>query len=436
MIPFVLRNTVGRRRFKRGISRASWYEKDFSREEAESFQIERFNKVWSKALRDIPFYRSWSKEHSLPEQISSIAQLQQFPALTKATIVERQDQIFTDTQGNGISNAYSTGGTTGTPTRYPKGDGESDIGYANSYTTRGWWGIRPFDSYVHVWGHSHLFGKGRLAKFKRQFQDALVNSTRVNAYDMSESALDSHAKTIIRRNPTYVVGYTSAIFKIARHIQAHGLDTSGLTRMRAIIVTAETVTRADVDVISKVFGAPVAIEYGAAETGVMAHSRGTSWPLQVLWRSYIVNVDNESRMLVTTLEDRLFPLINYSIGDTVEGGDIVGGNALTLGAVTGRTQDVVTVSTVNGGHLELSAILPVHILKTLPGVMSVQYRQEESGQLKVFLTASCELNLESVSDTFTVELKRDHADFDASSVLFRQVSVPLLTKAGKQALFI
>lgn len=436
MLPFILRSTFGRRRFRRGVSRADWYKKALSREEAERFQVERFNKIWENALRDVPFYRSWANEHDLPDHISSLSELQEFPVLTKALIVERQDEIFTDNKGNTIENAYSTGGTTGTPTRYPKGDGETEVGYANSYTTRGWWNIQPFDSYVHVWGHSHLFGNGLLPKIKRQIQDMLVNSTRVNAYNMTDEALDSHAKTIIRRNPAYLVGYTSALFKIARRIQALGLDTSGLTRMRAIIVTAETVTRADVDIISSVFGAPVAIEYGAAETGVIAHSRESSWPLHVLWRSYVVTVRSDSTMLVTTLEDRLFPLINYSIGDTAEGGDVVGGNALTLGAVTGRAQDVVTVSTVNGGQLELSAILPVHILKTLPGVMAVQYRQKETGQLEVFLTASVELDLEFVTETFTGELKRDHADFDASSVIFHQVSDPLLTKAGKQALFV
>lgn len=436
MFGLVLRYTFGHRRFKRGTSRSTWYAKDVSRREAESYQVEKFNLVWGRALKEVAFYQSWMNEHNLPEQISSLSELQEFPLLTKAIMVERHDEIFTDSKSNAITSAYSTGGTTGTPTRYPKGPGEQEIGYANSYMARGWWGIRPFDSYVHIWGHAHLFGNSRFAKLKRYLQDFLVNSHRLNAYDMTPEALASHAKIIIRRNPTYLVGYTSAIFRIARYIQENGIDTSRLQRIRAIIVTAETVTQSDVDLISSVFKAPVVIEYGAAETGVMAYSRVTSWPLQVLWRSFIVTTTDDCRMIVTTLENRIFPLINYSIGDNAEGGDQEGGNALTLGAITGRSQDSVTVSTLGGGHLELSAILPIHILKSIPGIMSVQYRQNAIDQLQIFITASRELDLDALSVLFAEKLNKDHADFDETSVSFHQIDTPLLTKSGKQSMFV
>lgn len=371
-----------------------------------------------------------------PRSIETLDELHKFPKLTKQVIQQRQDEIFTNANGARIEEAYSTGGTTGTPTRYPKGPGEENSSYANTFAARSWWGIRPFDSYVHVWGHAHLFAGGPVGKVKRKVQDALVNATRVNAYNMTAEALDGHARVIIRRNPTYLVGYTSALFKIARHIKDANIDTSRLTKLRNVIVTAETVSRADVDLIEEVFNAPVVIEYGAAETGVIAYSRGGTWPLQVLWHSFVLSVQEGSDLAITTLDDRLFPLVNYVIGDAVEGGDILNGNALTLGAVKGRSQDIVTVSTSSGHPLELSAILPIHILKSMPGVLSVQYRQEDRGQLKVFLTASLPLDLATVSERFADSMKLEHAEFDPASVVLKQVESPVLTKAGKQALFI
>jgi phenylacetate-coenzyme A ligase PaaK-like adenylate-forming protein len=413
------------------------YGLDLDRAEIERFQAERLNTIWRYCLDEVPFYRSWAAEHGLPERISSLADLKGFPVLTKAVIVERGDEVF---QGGAIDLAYSTGGTSGVPARYPRGKRDALGTYANTYTGRGWWGIKPFDSYLHIWGHAHLFGgeglSGKVQKLKRRAADGLVNAVRVNGYDMTAEAIESHYMVLLQRNPTYVVGYTSAIFRLARHIEARGEGVASLTKLRAVVVTAETVTRADVDLISGVFQVPVIIEYGAAETGVMATSRGSSWPLQVLWQSFIVSVADGGEMAVTTLNDRLFPLINYAIGDRTEGGDLVDGNALTLDAVTGRSKDVVVVSTTNGEHLELSAILPVHILKSQQGVTAVQFRQEGPGTLRIYLSADRELVLNDVTATFTAHLSRDHATYDPGSVAFEQSSEPMLTKAGKQALFV
>lgn len=417
--------------------RSKRYARPQDRDAVESEQVSRFNAVWAYCLSEVPFYRSWAHEHSLPEQVGSIDEIQAFPLLTKTTIVERTSEVFQD---GSITMAYSTGGTSGTPARYPRGAGEALAFYANTFAGRASWGIRPFDSYLHIWGHAHLFNAqgvaGKTQKMKRKIQDVLANATRVDAYDMSPDALRAHYKVLIQKNPYYIVGYTSAIFKLARHIEVNTLDVSRLSKLRGVVVTAETVSRADASLIERVFGVPVIIEYGAAETGVIATSHGGSWPLRVLWQSFIVTVAATGEMAITTLDDRLFPLINYSIGDRSEGGDVESGNALTLGAVTGRSKDAVSVGTIGGGTLELSAILPVHILKSFDSITAVQLRQDAVGQLRVFLSADRKLELDHVAEVFSANLLRDHADFDATTVKFEQVAQPLLTQAGKQALFV
>jgi len=414
------------------------YASETSRVAVEKYQIEKFNDIWRYCLSEVPFYRGWADRHRLPESVENLAELQSFPKLTKADLVERADEVF---QHGRIQLAYSTGGSTGTPTRFPRAVSDTPSFYANTYAGRSWWGIRPFDSYVHVWGHAHLFGAesglpGRVVKARRAIADRLANAVRLNAYDMSDSAIEGHVQATLKRNPSYIVGYTSAVFRLARHIQAHHEGaTSRLTNLRGVIVTAETVTRADADLIGKVFGVPVVTEYGAAETGVIACSRGGTWPLQVLWRSFIVSIGSDSELAVTTLTEREFPLINYAIGDRAEGGDVANGNALTLDAVLGRSQDSVTFSKSDGQLLELSAILPVHLLKSEPHVTAVQLRQETEGHVRVFLSATEPLDLDSVSATFADKLRSDHAGFDRTSVVLEQVDSPLLTKAGKQALF-
>lgn len=432
----LLRSVLLRDRQQLVAKQAELYAQDLSRAEVELHQLDRFNAVWAYCLAEIPFYQAWAAEHDLPSRLGSLSELHAFPLLTKTDIVNRADEVF---ENGKITAAYSTGGSSGEPARYPRGEKDADASYANIYAGRAWWGIRPFDSYLHLWGHSHLFGgsglSGRVVKAKRKLADAMANAVRVNAYDMTTEALQSHHAALVRANPVYIVGYTSAVFKLARHIESTGADVTGLTKLKAVIVTAETVTKSDADLISRVLGAPVVIEYGAAETGVMALSRGDSWPLQVMWQNNILTI-KDADIVVTTLTDRLFPLINYAIGDRAEGGDVVNGNALALGAVTGRAKDVVTVATTDGRELELSAILPVHLLKGEPGITAVQFRQEGPSNVRVFLSADRHLTLEGVAKVFNSHMLKDHPDYDPASVQFELVDSPVLTKAGKQALFV
>jgi phenylacetate-coenzyme A ligase PaaK-like adenylate-forming protein len=414
--------------------RARLYDMTQDRADIERHQVERFNALWRYCLEQVPFYRQWAVEHDLPRQITGVSDLRHFPLLTKQVMVEQAEEIF---QRGAIADAYSTGGTTGTPVRYPRGAHEALSNYADVYLTRRWWGIRPFDSYVHLWGHSHIFGGGVAGagrRVKRAVADRLVNARRLNAYDMTEDAIEGHYRSLVRSNPVYLVGYTSAIFKLARYMEDHGLDLRALRRLRRVVVTAETVSRADADLITAVFGAPVVTEYGAAETGLMAASVGGTWPLKVLWASVILQADRGD-LSVTTLNDRLFPLINYAIGDRAEPGDVENGNALTVASVIGRGQDVIRVVTTDGRRLELSAILPVHILKSQPGITTVQFRQEAE-RLRIFVCASHPVDVTDLKDRFARDLRRDHPTFDRDSVDLEQVAAPLLTRAGKHALFV
>lgn len=433
MLAPVLRSVLLRDRQRVLATRASEYSGNLDGKSIESLQVTRFNRVWSYCLESVPFYQEWAREHALPDYVSTVADLRAFPVLTKADVVGRSDLAF---QSGKITAAYSTGGTSGEPARFPRGENDTADFYANTYTGRSWWGIRPFDSYVHLWGHSHLFGGSPLARVKRGVSDRFANATRLNAYDMTPEAIARHVEALLKRNPTYLVGYTSAVFRLARHMEGQSFGKR-LSRLRAVIVTAETVTGADVDIIERVFGVPVVIEYGAAETGVMATSRGGSWPLQVMWGSFIVRVAGDAGDLVlTTLNDRLFPLVNYSIGDQATVAESHGDTVLSLDSISGRAKDVVQVRAIDGSVLELSAILPIHALKSEPGILAVQFRQEPNGTLRVFVTADGPLDLGALGTVFSSRMLLSHPSFDPESVVLEQSNNPVLTKAGKHSLFV
>jgi hypothetical protein len=228
------------------------------REAIERLQVARFDAVWSYCLSDVPFYRSWAREHGLPDRIDRPSDLASFPTLTKQVIVERSDEIF---RGGAVKSWVTTGGSTGEPARYPSGTPEADLAWANMYLGRGWWDIRPFDDHVMLWGHAHLFGtglKGRIAQTKRKGADRVLNIMRLNAYDMTEQALDGHFRRLRGKDPVFMVGYTSAMFRLARYTEANGVSVQ-MNRLRGVVLTSEMVSDADIDAVERVFRAPAII---------------------------------------------------------------------------------------------------------------------------------------------------------------------------------
>lgn len=404
-------------------------------ESIESFQVDRFNRIWGRARVSVPFYRWWAAEHALPARITTPSDLASFPVLDKSILIAQQDLVFA---GDGVTGAYTTGGSSGQPTRFPSGKGEHDERWANVYAARSWSGIAPLERTVHLWGHSHLFGagmRGRVAQARRVLGDRVVGITRLDAYDLSDAALAHDLDVLRRQKPAVVSGYASAVFRMARFAERNGVDIGPQPHLHGIVLCAETVTGADIETIERVLGAPAVVEYGAAETGVVAMSGSTTDDIRLLWDSFICLTTGSDDITLTTLSPRVFPLINYGIGDRVETRQAHRSNALSFRRILGRRQDVVCVST-SGGPIELSAILPVHILKSHQGVIGVQFEQMDAGRLRIHVETDRAVGADMLHAFFVRELRRDYPTVQSESIEVVLAHGPSTTLAGKHALFL
>lgn len=404
------------------------------RKEIEEIQVERFNRSWSQALLHVPFYQRWRREHSLPYRIERPSDLLSFPTLTKSEIVDNSDEIFADPRIKGF---YTTGGSTGQPTRYPKGNGEQGAHWVNSQVARSWSGIRPFDSCVHIWGHSHLFGsgaRGRVLQAARAGKDLTLGLTRLDAYDLSEGALDRNYRALVRADPRVLSGYSSAVVRLCRFIHENGLPLKDQRRLEMAVLCAETVDDSDLELVRELLKVHVVIEYGAAETGVVAMSDRSARDIRLLWRSYILLDAGEGEATITTLGPRVFPLVNYAIGDCVTTADVTDGNVLRVSAITGRRQELVQVLG-SSGPIKVSAILPVHILKAFEGVRAVQFHQVDQDRLRIYVEYDGAMDAIDLRTKFLAEFSRDYPQVEPQYVELEIVDRATLTKAGKHALF-
>lgn len=393
------------------------------------FQTQRFNEVWSKALRTSPFYRRWSELHSLPGQITDIRDVSEFPPLTKSHISENSVSLL-DSPTKAF---YLSGGSTGVPTRVPRGDYESISRYANTVVARSWLSLAPGDRYVHLWGHAHLFGHGKSAAIRKQVRKAkdwLVGGYRLNAYSQTQGDMRDWLSAIERIRPKYLVGYTSALVNVAEFAKetTGGISVPGL---QWIIPTAETVTSDDAVLLRETFGAPIAVEYGAVESGLIAHSRPHAGEkLQVLWASVAGNVADTGALRLSTLDPREFPLINYEIGDEIEDPDNLD-LTLNFGAVSGRIGEELSLQMQDGGVARVNMGAIVNALKSVEGVRAVQAAQTGGNSAEIYVTSSLDRDRGAMKSRLLGELRKANIDLDSSSLNFVFVRGPVKSVAGK-----
>ena len=420
----MLINSLFKKRLRLLDNKKKLYQISKSVDEIYQYQINHFNNIWCKAVVEIPFYQFWKKKYDLPISINNLDELKNFPVLKKKDIQENENLIFSYLKKYSI---ISTGGSTGTPTRFPITKNESLNSYANHYLGRNWWGIKPLDNIILFWGHSHLFGnglKGKINHNKRLLYDWIINTKRLSAYDMSLDTMERYCRILKKSNPFMIIGYTSAIYKIAKYINENNLVINNMPNLKCVVVTSETVSNYDVNLIEKVFNVPCVIEYGMAETGVIAYSKENSENIKVFWDTFIGIKDKENILNITTINERIFPLINYKTDDIVETKE--SHSILKIKKIIGRKNDFIKIK-VNSNFVEVHSEFFTHILKSIKGVMDFKIIQMKNLSIEIKYVSSNNL---SISERFFQEIYKEFNGIDKNIFSFKQVNEITKTIAG------
>jgi phenylacetate-CoA ligase len=431
---FILKNIVFKKRLNLLNKKIRLYKHVKDDIDIVQFQIKKFNLIWEKAYKNISFYKKWKEDYRLPDRITSIEELKGFPILTKNDVRENIDSIT-----DGLEDFYliTTGGTSGITASFPSTKLEDDEIYANGYLGKSWWNINPLDSILMFWGHSHLFGKGRkryFNKFKRKFNDYMINTIRISSYSLSYKNVKSFYDVILSSNPKVIITYSSNIYKICQYMVANSICYLP-KKLKYIILTSETVTGADISLIKRNFKASVILEYGMAETGQIAYSYGDTENIRVFWDSFIVTVDDKSKLYLTTIMNKSFPLINYDSEDLVTTKKEYKGSVLNLLNIKGKTRDVLKVPFNGQSEQEISAIFFDHALKSIPNVFSINYKQEKYG-IQIFISSDIDLDLDNLRKIFYDEILNDFPNMKTECIKIVQLNQQFKTIAGKNQIIV
>ena len=218
----------------------------------------------------------------------------------------------------------------------------------------------------------------------RAIKDFSFGYCRYSAYDLGKTALREAGRALLRFRPDYVIGYSVALHRLA-HVNQNLQSALHDLRLKVVIATGESFPSPESSaLISRVFGCPVAMEYGAVETGIIAHQRSDG-RFQIFWANHFVEgIESKNwpgwyELLVTTLYPRLVPLIRYRIGDLVCGNPSAAEFDQTLAKVVGRCNDGISVGENAFIHSEAFS----HVLRDVVEIQAFQIIQKGTGEIIV-----------------------------------------------------
>jgi phenylacetate-CoA ligase len=218
---------------------------------------------------------------------------------------------------------------------------------------------------------------------------------------LSRAWMPQFAQALERYRPTVIEAFPSALFPLARWLEAHPLPT--FTRgVKGVMLFSENAYGFQMETFRRVFGCPIVAHYGHSERVLMAATlpeddRYFFWP-QYGWAEI---VDARGRPVTqpgrlgyvvgTSFDNRVMPFVRYRTGDLA----MVGGEGHphlpgfpVVERIAGRLQEFIAC---RGGRLISVTALGTAHFPELSEVEAMQYEQSVPGELALKVVAGARL---------------------------------------------
>lgn len=365
------------------LERSQWLAPDAMR----AYQRQRLNALLATALAHSPWHADRIRAAGLEEAVRQGAvthdDLARLPTMDKRDARENVERLVWRGVPGGVFK-YTTGGSSGEPLIFHFGRARQAADAAGRLRARRWWGVAPGEREVYLWGAPVELSKTDRIKTLR---DRLVNQLLLNAFEMSAARMDAYMAAIQAWNPRAIYGYASSLALLAAHADARG-KTLRTPALRVVSTTGEPLFPHQRELIERVFGVPVSVEYGARDAGLMALESPDGVLLQSSETHLVEVLDaagrpvEEGEAVITSLVSEAQPFIRYRTGDVVRrsGRTDPGGRGLeVLDAVVGRQTDFIVAA---DGRI-MHALAVIYVLRAIPGVAQFKLIQHAIDRLEV-----------------------------------------------------
>lgn len=406
----------------------NYYQKNFKevyaikdRNKIELIQIKRFNSIWKRAYRDFKFYADYKRRYNLPDKIYSLKDTYKFPIISKFDISNNYKLIEKDCKTNKNT---KTGGTSGLVTYFPTGFIDSTINFNRQIYLREKFGINPFSKGLYIWGHSHKFNKNFFSKnltiFIKFLKNFFFNRKYLSAYDLSEEKIKIIINEIKKENYQYVLSYASTFDVLIKFLIANKITL--LTKVK-FIITSENINFHIPDILKVLPNVELINEYGMAETGVIGYNIKSNFLcIENLWHSFLLQ-EEDSNLILTDLDQKVFPLIRYSPDDSVSTKDT---SSIFFFTINGKKRPFFKLKTYKVIK-QISSIVLDHVFKNIDEIYSVQYYFDDKKEsLNIFFCST-----KPISSSYLMEIIHQKLNYNFNNINIKRIEKPIKTIAGK-----
>lgn len=377
------------------IERTQW----LPREGIEAYQTQRLNQLLACALMHSPWHAERLGKAGLDDAVRAgavtLAEFARLPTMDKRDARDNVEQLVWRAAPGGVFK-YTTGGSSGEPLSFYFGRQRQAADAAGRMRARRWWGVAPGEREAYLWGAPVELNKTDRIKTVR---DRLLNQLVLNAFAMSPERMDDYLAVLQAWQPKCLYGYASSVALLAAHAEARQVKLR-LPALRVVCTTGEPLYPHQRELIARIFGVPVANEFGSRDIGFTAHE-APGGQMLLMSESQLVEVLDEAgqpvapgeagEAVITGLASEAQPFIRYRTGDVVRLADqaACGGQGLhVIADVSGRQTDFVIAADGRVMH----ALAVIYVLRAVPGIAQFKCVQHAPDRMEVQIVADARWN--------------------------------------------
>lgn len=289
----------------------------------QKYQQDKLGRCLIDAYKNVPYYHDILGQTGVVDEKCQVNWdlYCRIPKLTKNVIRTNYDRIRSnDANIKGIF-ANHSGGSTGTPIEIWQDREYKEWNIANTLFIKSFGNYYMGDRELRLWGSEQDLMRGK-EDLSLRIRNKIYGRKELNSFRMSVEDMDNYVKVWNRYKPEWVEAYAQAIYEFALYIKSHAYK---MYVPKGIVTSAGTLYPSMRKVIEGVFGCKVFNRYGSREVGGIACSCQEEENLHLsVWNHYVEVLDDSmnpvkegqiGRVYVTTLNNRIMPLIRYEIGD-------------------------------------------------------------------------------------------------------------------------
>ena len=358
-----------------------------AREDVDTLVKAKLETLLRAAVRDVPYYRELALQGTID---AANPKLEQFPVLEKKDIRGREEMFVSDRYRRSKLSACRTSGSTGEPFRFYREPKEFDATYVDLWRGLARFGIRRGDRRVLVKGVDEVPNPSLVARVRRWVYGIINQCIVVDAHFLArfETNVRAVLHRVLRYRPHYLHGYVSSIDLLAEHAERWGMDMTGL-KLKAVVTESEKLYDFQRERIGRVFGCPVAGNYGSVEFGMIAQP-DTKGNLCINEDHCLVEAGPEGEAILTNLDAYAFPFIRFKNGDAITLRQEKRSSLPyhEIEQVDGRVADAIRLP---GGASLQGYIVMYPISKHMAYIREYQVRQRDIAYLEVLLVLKAPL---------------------------------------------